>query len=233
MHLDTPIHLTRFAAWAIPVAVSALGAGCARSPAESFGMVGFKDMRVVFVSDSSEVAIREASPKFLDAAILPGSGAPETLLRTAAGQDLYNWGANCGSQFQPKRVTWDPRMGLSRAKDGWNVGDAAVLRSYTRATNTDYIVVLNKVAVRRGQLARPDEGSTVRPFFAEVSLDISVIDAKEGNRVWRSPAQGRTQSTDSLSPLVSKALDLAADNFFASLPQVHRWGCRDFVDRFK
>jgi hypothetical protein len=124
-------------------------------------------------------------------------------------------------------------MGLSHAKDGWNVGDPAVLRGYTRATNTDYIVVLNKVALRRGQLARPDEGYAVRPFFADISLDISVIDAKEGKRVWRSPAQGRVESTDSLSRLVPKAIDLAVDNFFAALPQVHRWGCRDLVERFK
>jgi len=233
MRRITSIHLAHLAAWAILVTVSAIGSGCARSPAESFGMIGFKDMRVVFVSDSADVVIREESPKLMELAVLPGSEVPETLVRSAAGNGLYLWGANCESQFRPKRVTWDPRMGLSHAVDGWNVGDAAVLRSYTRATNTDYIVVLNRVTLRRGQLARPDQGFTVRPSFADISLDISVIDAKEGKRVWRSPAQGRTQSTDSLSRLVPKALDLAVDNFFAALPQVHRWGCRDLVERFK
>lgn len=233
MPRNMSILLANRAAWAIFVIGAAFIAGCARSPVESFGMIGFRNMRVVFVSDSADVAIREESSKLLDVPVLPGSGVPETLVRTAAGQGLYSWGDGCGSQFRPKRVTWDARMGLSHAKDGWNVGDAAVLRSYTRATNTDYIVVLNKVALRRGQLARPDEGATVRPFFADISLDISVIDAKDGRRVWRSSAQGRTQSTDSLSRLVPKALDLAVDNFFAALPQVHRWGCRDLVERFK
>jgi hypothetical protein len=233
MRRNTSILLANLAAWAILVIGANFASGCARSPAESFGMIGFKDMRVVFVSDSADVLIREESPRLLELAILPGSDVPETLVRTAAGQGLYTWGASCGSQFRPKRVTWDARMGLSHAKDGWNVGDAAVLRSYTRATNTDYIVVLNKVTLRRGQLARPDAGATIRSSFADVSLDISVIDAKEGKRVWRSPAQGRTESTDSLSRLAPKALDLAVDNFFAALPQVHRWGCRDLVDRFK
>jgi len=233
MRRNKSIHLANVAALAILVTLATVPSGCARSPAESFGMIGFKDMRVVFVSDSAEVVIREESPKLMEMAILPGSDVPETLVRSAAGQDLYAWGTNCGSAFRPKRVGLDPRMGLSHAKDGWNVGDAAVLRGYTRATNTDYIVVLNKVSLRRGQLSRPDEGSTVRPSYADATLDISVIDAKEGKRVWRSPAQGRTQSTDSLSRLVPKALDLAADNFFAALPQVHRWGCRDFVERFK
>jgi hypothetical protein len=233
MRRNTSIHLAKLAAGAILIIGATLATGCARSPAESFGMIGFKDMRVVFVSDSADVVIREESPRLMELAVLPGSDVPETLVRTAAGQDLYTWGASCGSQFRPKRVTWDARMGLSHASDGWNVGDAAVLRGYTRATNTDYIVVLNKVTLRRGQLAHPEEGFSVRPSFADVSLDISVIDAKEGKRVWRSPAQGRTQSMDSLSSLVPKALDLAVDNFFAALPQVHRWGCRDLVDRFK
>jgi len=233
MRRNTSIHLANLAVSACLVVAAAIVSGCARSPAESFGMIGFKDMRVVFVSDSADVVIREESPKLMEQAVLPGSEVPETLVRSAAGNDLYSWGANCGSQYSPKRVTLDPRMGLSHAVDGWNVGDAAVLRNYTRATNTDYIVVLNKVTVRRGQSAHPEEGFSVRPSFADVSLDISVIDAKEGKRVWRSPAQGRTQSLDSLSRLVPNALDLAVDNFFAALPQVHRWGCRDLVERFK
>jgi hypothetical protein len=208
-----------------------LPTGCARSPAESFGMIGFRGMRVVFVSDSSQVAMRDDSPSLLDVPYVPGSGVPETLVRVAAGHSLYVWGADCGSQFAPKRVTWDPRMGLSHASDGWNVGDVAVLRGYARATNTDYIVVLNRVSVRRGQ-AEVGERLAGKLPFAEVSLDISVIDAKEGNRVWRSPAQGRAESSSSPESLVPKAMDLAVDNFFAALPEVHRWGCRDIVDRF-
>jgi hypothetical protein len=231
MRRTTSNLLSSLSAAASFLAMGVLPTGCARSPAESFGMIGFRGMRVVFVSDSSQVAMRDDSPALLDVPYVPGSGVPETLVRVAAGHSLYVWGADCGSQFAPKRVTWDPRMGLSHASDGWNVGDVAVLRGYARATNTDYIVVLNRVNVRRG-LGQTGERLSKLPY-AEVSLDISVIDAKEGNRVWRSPAQGRAESSSSPESLVPKAMDLAVDNFFAALPEVHRWGCRDIVDRFK
>ena len=231
MRRTTSNLLSSLSAAASFLAMGVLPTGCARSPAESFGMIGFRGMRVVFVSDSSQVAMRDDSPSILDVPYVPGSGVPETLVRVAAGHSLYVWGADCGSQFAPKRVTWDPRMGLSHASDGWNVGDVAVLRGYARATNTDYIVVLNRVSVRRGQ-AEVGERLAGKLPFAEVSLDISVIDAKEGNRVWRSPAQGRAESSSSPESLVPKAMDLAVDNFFAALPEVHRWGCRDIVDRF-
>jgi hypothetical protein len=232
MRRTTSSPLSNLTAVASFLAAGVFATGCARSPAESFGMVGFRGMRVVFVSDSSQVSMRDDSPALLDVPYVPGSGVPETLVRVAAGHSLYAWGANCGSQFAPKRVTWDPRMGLSHASDGWNVGDVAVLRGYARATNTDYIVLLNRVIVHRGQ-AQGDERVPGTLSFAEVSLDISVIDAKEGNRVWRSPADGRAESSGSPESLVPKAMDLAVDNFFAALPEVHRWGCRDIVDRFK
>ena len=207
--------------------------GCARSPAESFGMVGFRGQRVVFVSDSSEISIKEEAPPLLETPLFPKDGSPEILVRQAAGQALYEWGATCRSQFVPKRVSWDPRMGLSKASDGWNVGDPAYLLAYTKSTNTDYIVVLNKVSVKRSQVKQPGIALAKRPLYAEVSLDISVIDAKDGKRVWRSPAVGRFDSNDSLARLVPKALELAVDNFYSSLPQVHRWGCQELVDRFK
>ncbi|HXP89522.1 MAG TPA: DUF4136 domain-containing protein [Fibrobacteria bacterium] len=231
MRRTTSSPLTKLFTVAAVLAAGVVMTGCARSPAESFGMIGFRGMRVVFVSDSSQVAMRDDSPAFLDVPYVPGSGVPETLVRVAAGHSLYVWGADCGSQFAPKRVSWDPRMGLSHASDGWNVGDVAVLRGYARATNTDYIVVLNRVGVRRG-VAEVGERPSGKLPFAEVSLDISVIDAKEGNRVWRSPAQGRAESSSAPESLVPKAMDLAVDNFFAALPEVHRWGCRDIVDRF-
>ena len=216
------------------VALAALVAGCARSPVESFGMIGFRGMRVVFVSDSSEVQIRDESPKLQGVPVVPSPGSPDLLVRAAASQDLYGWGVDCGSEYIAKRVGWDPRMGLSHASDGWNVGDAPALRAYTRSTNTDYIVVLNRVLVRRGQLPhRVGDESPAKVSYAEVSLDISVIDAKIGRRVWRSPALGRAESLDNLSGMVPKALELAVDNFYAALPEVHRWGCKDIVDRFK
>lgn len=218
---------------ALALSVSALMFGCARSPVESFGMMGFRGQRVVFVSDSAEVSFKDESPALQEVRVLPVDGSPEVLLRQAAGQGLYEWGATCQSQFVPKRVTWDPRMGLSRASDGWNVGDAPYLLAYTRATGTDYIVILNKVMVKRGQVRHPGEASARKTFFSEASLDISVIDAKQGKRVWRSPAQSRYETQDSIPRMVPKALELAVDNFYAALPQVHRWGCRDLVDRFK
>ena len=131
-------------------AISALATGCSRSPAESFNTIGFRGMRVVFVSDSADVVIKDLSERVQKVAAMPRSNAPEVAIRQTVGNALYTWGDGCGSQYIPKRVSWDPRMGLAHATDGWNVGDAAVLRSYTRTTNTDYIVVLNRVNVRRG-----------------------------------------------------------------------------------
>jgi hypothetical protein len=216
----------------LAISTSAILFGCARSPVESFGLIGFRGQRVVFVSDSADAAVKEESPSLQDLPLFPLEGSPEVVLRQATGQGLYEWGASCQSQYIPKRVSWDPRMGLSHASDGWNVGDAPYLLAYTKSTNTDYIVVLNKVQVKRGQVRHPGEASLRKTFFAEVGLDLSVIDAKEGRRVYRSPASGRFESSDSLSRLVPRAMELAIDNFFTALPQVHRWGCRELVDRF-
>lgn len=208
-------------------AFALIASGCARSPAESFNTIGFRGMRVVFVSDSAEVVIKDQSERTRKVSPMPRTSAPEVAIRQAVGNSLYMWGDGCGSQYIPKRVTWDPRMGLTHATDGWNVGDAAVLRSYTRTTNTDYIVVLNRVNVRRGDVAKANLS------FTDVALDISIIDAKAGKRVWRSPAQSRTEAADSLETMVPQALELAVDNFFVSLPEVRRWGCRSVSERFQ
>ena len=205
--------------------------GCARSPAESFNTIGFRGMRIAFVSDSAEIIIKDQSERTRKVAPMPRTAAPEVAIRQAVGNSLYSWGEGCGSQYIPKRVTWDPRMGLTHATDGWNVGDAAVLRSYTRATNTDYIVVLNRVNVRRGDVGKAGEAAKLS--FTDVALDISIIDAKAGKRVWRSPAQSRTEAADSLESMVPHALELAVDNFFVSLPEVRRWGCRTVSERFQ
>jgi hypothetical protein len=190
-------------------------------------------MRVVFVSDSADVIIKDQSERTRNVSPMPRTSAPELAIRQAVGNALYTWGDGCGSQYIPKRVTWDPRMGLTHATDGWNVGDAAVLRSYTRTTNTDYIVVLNRVNVRRGDVTKAGDGVKTKLSFTDVALDISIIDAKAGKRVWRSPAQSRTEATDSLETMVPQALDLAVDNFFVSLPEVRRWGCRTVSERFQ
>lgn len=213
--------------------VGALAAGCSRSPAESFGMIGFRGMRVVYVSDSADVLTRDESPRFETLPVLPGSESPEVSIRAAVGQRLYAWGANCGSKYVPKRGSWDPKMGLSKASDGWNVADPAFLRNYARTTNTDYIVVLNRVVFRRGDVTRSGEQVLGKLGFADVTLDISVIDAREGKRVWRSPAQGRAESLTELQGLTNKGIASAVDNFYAAIPQVHRWGCSDMVDNFK
>lgn len=214
-------------------AISAIAAGCSRSPAESFNTIGFRGMRVVFVSDSADVNIKDLSERVRQVAVMPRSTAPEVAIRQTVGDALYGWGEGCGSQFIAKRVTWDPRMGLAHATDGWNVGDPAVLRSYTRTTNTDYIVLLNKVNVRRGDVAKAGDGVRSKLSYSDVSLDLSIIDAKAAKRVWRSPAQARTEATDSLESMVPHALELAVDNFFVSLPEVRRWGCNTVGERFK
>ena len=214
-------------------AAAIFSTGCSRSPVESFSSIGFRGMRVVFVSDSADVNIKDLSERVRKVAAMPRTAAPEVAIRQSVGANLYSWGEHCGSQYVPKRVTWDPRMGLSHATDGWNVGDAAVLRSYTRTTNTDYIVVLNRVSVRRGDVAKAGDGATSKLSFSDVALDISIIDARTAKRVWRSPAQARTEATDSLEQMVPQALDLAVDNFFVSLPEVRRWGCRNVGDRFQ
>ncbi|MEN9307711.1 MAG: hypothetical protein RL173_1643 [Fibrobacterota bacterium] len=210
-----------------------IATGCSRSPAESFTSIGFRGMRVVFVSDSADVNIKDLSERVQKVPAMPRTSAPEVAIRQIVGNSLYGWGEDCGSHYIAKRVTWDPRMGLAHATDGWNVGDAAVLRSYIRTTNTDYIVVLNKVSVRRGDVAKTGDGNNAKLSFADVSLDLSIIDAKTAKRVWRSPAQARTEASDSLEQMVPQALDLAVDNFFVSLPEVRRWGCRNVGDRFQ
>lgn len=190
-------------------------------------------MRVVFVSDSADINVKDLSERVRNVSAMPRTTAPEVAIRQAVGNALYAWGENCGSQYIPKRVTWDPRMGLAHATDGWNVGDAAVLRSYIRTTNTDYIVVLNRVNVRRGDVAKAGDLNPSKLSYSDVALDISIIDAKGAKRVWRSPAQARTEAADSLELMVPQALDLAVDNFFVSLPEVRRWGCRTVGDRFQ
>lgn len=210
-----------------------LATNCSRSPAESFGMIGFRGMRVVYVSDSADITLKNESTRFESISVLPAGESPEVALRAEVGQRMYAWGANCGSKYVPKRGSWSPKMGLSHASDGWNVADPAFLRNYARTTNTDYIVVLNRVIVRRGDVTRSGEQVLGKLGFADVTLDISVIDAREGSRVWRSPAQGRAESLTELQGITSKGIDIAIDNFYAAIPQVHRWGCSDMVDNFK
>jgi long-subunit fatty acid transport protein len=115
---------------------------------------------------------------------------------------------------------------------GWNVGNAIVMRNYVRATQTDYLVVVNKVLVSRNEIDRAGAGQQGKIAQVEATLDISVIDAAAGKRVWRSQTQARAERVDSLEILARDAIRQAADNFFTSLPEARRWGCPEVLDRF-
>jgi len=217
----------------LPVLALGLLASCTRAPSESFANYGIRDARVVFVADSSEIEIKDVAPRFRGVPFLRTGETPAIALRALAGRELAAWGLNCGSHFQPKGGSFDLRMGLVRQTDGWNVGNAQVMRNYVRATGTDYIVLLNKLTVTRGDLDRAGAGLQGKLGQGDAVLDLSVIDARAGKRVWRSQAQARAERADTLEYLGRDAIRQAVDNFFTSLPESHRWGCSDLNDRFK
>lgn len=225
--------MRRISILAIAGALVSSFTGCARSPVESFKVLGFRGMRVIYVFDSADVEVKDRAPRFANVDVIRGQESPEVGVRSFTGQGLYAWGANCGAKFTPKRGSWDSRMGLSHASDGWNVGDVQVMRNYSRAVNVDYLVVLNRVAVTRGNVVQSGEQVKGTLGYSDVTLDISIIDTRDGKRVWRSLAQGRSEALDSLHRLTPKALEMAVDNFYASLPYVQRWECADLADRFK
>lgn len=207
-------------------------ASCSRAPAETFANEGLRDSRVVFVSDSSEIVIKDESTRFKNIPFVRAGETPSTALRATTGKALVAWGT-CGGKYMSKSGSFDQRMGLSRQTDGWNVGNAVVLRNYVRTTGTDYIVLLNKLSITRADLERTGGGSVGRFAIADAVLDLSIIDAKVGKRVWRSQAQGRAERADSLEVLGQDAIRMAVDNFFTALPDAQRWSCPDLSDRFK
>lgn len=207
-------------------------ASCSRAPAEAFALDGLRDSRVVFVSDTSDVAIKDESTRFKGVPFVRVGETPATALRAATGKDLATWGS-CGAKYMSKSGSFDVRMGLSRQADGWNVGNAMVLRNYVKTTGTDYIVLLNKLSITRADLERMGAGNIGRFAVADAVLDLSVIDARGGKRVWRSQAQGRAERADSLEFLARDAIRMAVDNFFTSLPDSRRWSCPELGERFK
>lgn len=217
------------------LSVSALGlfASCTRAPSESFANQGIRDARVVFVADSSVVEVKDVSPRFKAVTFLRPGETPAVALRAIAGRELTGWGANCGSKYMSKGGSFDVRMGLVRQTDGWNVGNPVVLRNYVKTTGTDFIVLLNKLTITRGDLERAGAGAQGKLGIGDAVMDISVIDAKAGKRVWRSSAQARAERPDSLELIGRDAIRQAVDNFFTSLPESRRWGCTELMDRFK
>lgn len=205
---------------------------CSRAPAESFASEGIRDARVVFVSDSSDVVIKDESTRFKSIPLVRVGETPSTALRAATGKALVGWGS-CGARFMAKPGSFDPRMGLTRQADGWNVGNTQVLRNYVRTTGTDYLVLVNKIGITRADLERMGAGNVGQFAFADATLDISVIDARVGKRVWRSQATGRAERADSLEILGRDAIRMAVDNFFTALPDARRWSCPEMSDRFK
>ncbi|MCB9497212.1 MAG: hypothetical protein H6686_10055 [Fibrobacteria bacterium] len=214
-----------------PLALGIL-ASCTRAPSESFASHGLRDARVVFIADTAEIEIKDISSRFKGIPVLRPGENPASALPLVAGKELVGWGSGCGGHFLPKAGSYDPRMGLTRQPDGWNVGSAGTMRNYVRTTGTDYLVVLNKVSLTRSELDRMGAGTQGRIVQGEAGLDLSVIDARAGKRVWRSVSQAKAERVDSLELLARDAVRQAADNFFTSLPESRRWGCPEALDRF-
>lgn len=224
--------MARTTALSLCVVTLAAFTSCSRAPAESFASDGIRDARVVFVSDSSEVSIKDESTRFKTIPFVRAGETPTTALRAATSKALFSWGA-CGAKFMPKPGSFDPRMGLARQADGWNVGNPQVLRNYVKTTGTDYLVLVNKIAITRADLERAGAGNVGYFAVADAAIDISVVDARVGKRVWRSQAVGRAERADSLEHLGRDAIRMAVDNFFTALPDARRWSCPEMSDRFK
>lgn len=204
--------------------------GCARGLAEGYNSMGFREQKVVFVADQAEVKAKTASETLKSLPYLHAGENTVKVVREVVRDSLTRWGSDCGAQFFPKEGSYSLRMGLMHAADGWNVADQNVVRSYARANNTDYLVVVNSIDIRRGEVSN----AAGKPMLgADVTLDITVIDARQGVRAVRETTTGHFESADSPSTLVQQALGLAVDNFFVGVPEARRWGCKGLADRFK
>jgi hypothetical protein len=204
--------------------------GCARSLAEGHTSMGFRNQKVVFIVDQADIAARTTAPNLEKTPYFQDKENLSTVLRQATRDSLVAWGADCGAHFFPKEGSYSLRMGLMRAADGWNVADASVVKNYARATSTDYLVMVNRIEASRSEI-RGASGHSVTG--ADIALDISVIDARQGVRVVRETPLGHSERSDSLSLLMPQALGLAVDNFFVSVPEAARWGCKELTNRFK
>jgi hypothetical protein len=204
--------------------------GCARGLAEGYSSMGFRGQKVVFVADQAEVVVKTTSVALKEMPYLHKGENVQAAFRTLVRDSLAAWGADCGAQFFPKEGSYSLRMGLMHAADGWNVADPNVVKNYARANGTDYLVVVNKIEVKRLDVRAADGAPIVG---ADLVLDLSVIDARQGTRVARESITGHSESAQSLEKLVPNALGLAVDNFFVGVPEARRWGCRGLADRFQ
>ena len=211
--------------------IAAVGmSGCARGLAESYTSMGFRNQKVVFIADQADVAVRTTAPSLAKTPYFQDKEDASTILRQVTRDSLVAWGFDCGAHFFPKEGSYSLRMGLMHAADGWNVADQNVVRSYARANNTDYLVVVNSIDIHRGEVSN----AAGKPMLgADVTLDVTVIDARQGVRAVRETTTGHFESADSPSTLVQQALGLAVDNFFVGVPEARRWGCKGLADRFK
>jgi len=212
-------------------AIAAVGmSGCARGLAESYTSMGFRNQKVVFIADQADVAVRTTAPSLAKTPYFQDKEDASTILRQVTRDSLVAWGFDCGAHFFPKEGSYSLRMGLMHAADGWNVADPSVVANYARANGTDYLVLINRVEVSRSEI-RGASGNAM--LGADIALDVSVIDARQGVRVARQTSLGHSERTDSLSLLMPQAMGLAVDNFFVSVPEATRWGCKELVNRFK
>ncbi|MEN9353621.1 MAG: hypothetical protein RL318_946 [Fibrobacterota bacterium] len=204
--------------------------GCARGLAENYSSMGFRGQKVVFVADQADVVVKTTSEALKNKPYLRMGENVQSAFRALVRDSLAAWGTDCGAQFFPKEGSYSLRMGLMHAADGWNVADPNVLKNYARANNTDYLVVVNKIEVKRLDVRAADGAPIVG---TDLVLDLSVIDARQGTRVARESITGHSESAESLDLLVPKAMGLAVDNFFVGVPEARRWGCRGLADRFQ
>lgn len=211
------------------VATFGLG-GCARGLAEGYTSMGFRGQKVVVVADQADVVAKTTAASLEGKPYLAKGENLRNAFRSVVRDSLVAWGEDCGAQFFPKHGSYSLNMGLMRAADGWNVADPNVLRSYAKATNSDYLVVVNRIDVKRLDV-RAADGAPI--LGTDLTLDLSVIDAQAGTRVARETITGHSESAQAPEQLVTTALGLAVDNFFVGVPEARRWGCSGLSDRFE
>ncbi len=204
--------------------------GCARGIAEGYTSMGFRGQKVVIVADQAEVTARTTAASLDGKPYMAKGENIRNVFRNVVRDSMVAWGEDCGAQFFPKHGSYTLNMGLMRAADGWNVADPNVLRTYARATSSDYLVLVNRIDVKRLDV-RAADGAAI--LGTDLTLDVSVIDAQAGTRVARETITGHSEAAGAPEQLVPKALGLAVDNFFVGVPEARRWGCAELSDRFE
>jgi len=110
------------------VAIAAVGmSGCARGLAESYTSMGFRNQKVVFITDQADVAVRTTAPSLEKTPYFQDKEDASTILRKVTRDSLVAWGSDCDAHFFPKEGSYSLRIGLMHAADGWNVADPSVV----------------------------------------------------------------------------------------------------------